>query len=51
MACFLSIYEKDKNRLAKVEVYTQIGLMYEIGLGVQQNMKKAMQWYNLAGLI
>lgn len=51
MTCYLGVYVKDLNKLAKAEVYNRIGLMYELGLGVQESMEKAMQWYKLAGLI
>jgi len=51
MTCYLGVYEKDKSELTKVEVYYHIGLIYELGLGVQESMEKAMQWYKLAGLI
>lgn len=51
ITCYLGVYEKDKNILAKVEIYNRLGLIYELGLGVQANMEKAKQWYSLSGLI
>jgi tetratricopeptide (TPR) repeat protein len=51
MVCYLGVYEKDKNVLSKSEVYNRIGLIYELGLGVEENMEEAKRWYRLAGLI
>ncbi len=51
MVCFLSVYKLDKKSLNKKHVYQRIGLMYELGYGVEKNIAKARRWYKLAGLI
>jgi len=50
MACYLEVYQRDEQTLARKEVYQRLGLMHEIGLGVAVDMEAAMRWYRLGGL-
>ena len=48
--CFQNVYVVDKEKLAKTDVYNTLGLMFELGQGVEKNMDIALFWYGLAGL-
>lgn len=49
MSCFLNIYNIEKESPKKVDIYKRLGVMYEMGLGVDVDMDKATYWYKMAG--
>lgn len=49
-ACFLTVQELEKDSIYHNESCETLGLMYEIGLGVDKDMETAREWYRKAGL-
>jgi tetratricopeptide (TPR) repeat protein len=49
MRCFLNIYNIEKESPKKVDIYKKLGVMYEMGLGVEVDTEQASYWYKLAG--
>lgn len=48
--CFILAQQVEKDPFFYRESCMSLGLMYEIGMGVDQNMQEASEWYRKAGL-
>jgi hypothetical protein len=48
--CFLNVLKQKQGSMFSKEAYFYLGLMYELGLGVDRDMGLAKDWYSKAGL-
>ena len=50
MSCFLQAQERERDTQVYKESCSAIGMMYELGWGVDKDLPTAMSWYKKAGL-